>query len=82
MGSWSDLRFQACISSYGVGLKANKKATGYPPNICDTMVISCQVGYYCGSQGLHICLYLALYVSEYVFVSLCIYVCRLIFWLT
>lgn len=37
MGSWLGFPYQVCVSSYGVGLKFNQKAVGYPYNICATI---------------------------------------------
>lgn len=31
-GSWPDLQYQVCVSSWGVGSKADEKGVGYPRN--------------------------------------------------
>lgn len=46
MGSWSDLKYQACVSSCGISLKSKQKAVGYAHNICNDVAgisVSCRL---------------------------------------
>lgn len=74
MGSWSDLRFQACISSYGVGLKVNKKAIGSPPtfvtlwaHLAKLVIIVALRVYTSACIGHCMCLNMCLYLCVYMF---------------